>query len=133
VPARDLLGPDSKETAYAESVRGLVLLDVGKAVEAEGHIRIALADRRRSLPAGHWLIASAQSNLGAALLAQGRFRDAEAGLVEAYTALSADRGPKHEKSLLTAARLADLYAATGRPAEALRFRELSSVPPFPAR
>ena len=126
--ARDVLGPERRETAYAESVLGLVLLDAGKATEAEEHIRIALADRRRSLPAGHWLIASAQSNLGAALLAQRRFLEAERELAEAYTTLSADRGPTHEKSRLTASRIADLYAATGRHGEALRYRGLSSSP-----
>ncbi|MFI5181480.1 MAG: tetratricopeptide repeat protein, partial [Thermoanaerobaculia bacterium] len=127
--AREVLGTEHPLYAYAENVLGGVLLDVGKPAEAEGHIRIALLARRKELPAGHWLIASAQSNLGAALLAQHRFAEAEHELTEAYTTLAADRGPKHEKSLLTASRLADLYAAMGRPAEARRYRQLSVAPP----
>ncbi len=126
------LGPEHPITAYAENVLGSVLLDVGKASEAEGHVRAALEARRKKLPAGHWLIASAQSNLGAALLGQRRYPEAEHELSEAYATLAADRGPKHEKSLLTASRLAELYATTKRPAEAKKYRELS-VPPPPGR
>ena len=62
------------------------------------------------LPAGHWLIASAQSNLGAALTALDRFDEAERELNEAYKTLLADRGQDHEKTKLTAARLAQLKA-----------------------
>ncbi len=127
--ARDALGADHPQTAYAENVFGAILLDVGKAAEAEEHIRIALAARRKSLPPGHWLIASAQSNLGAALLAKRRFREAEHELAEAYTTLAADRGAQHEKSLLTAARLARLFTDTDRPAEANRYRQLSVAIP----
>ncbi len=127
--ARDALGTDHPHTAYAENVLGTVLLDSGKPAEAEEHIRLALAARRRSLPAGHWLIASAQSNLGAALLAERRFPEAERELTEAYATLATNRGPRHEKSLLTASRLAELYVASGRPAEAKRWRELSVPPP----
>ena len=130
--AREALGPEHPLAAYGENILGAVLLDAGKPAEAEGHIRIALTARRKSLPPGHWLAASAQSNLGAALLAERRFAEAEHELTDAYATLAKDRGPQHEKSLLTAARLADLYAATGRPAEAKRYRQLS-VPTPPAR
>ncbi len=129
--ALSALGAEHPQTAYAENTLGEVLLDNGKAAEAEAHIRAALAARRKELPAGHWLIASAQSNLGAALLTQHRFREAEHELAESYATLASDRGPEHEKSLLTASRLAKLYAATGRPAEARRFRDLSVPPPSP--
>lgn len=130
--ALEALGADHPHAAYAENTLGAILLDTGKPAEAEGHIRTALAARRKTLPAGHWLIASARSNLGAALLAQRRFPEAENELSEAYAVLAADRGPHHEKSLLTAGRLADLYAATGHGAEAKRYR-LLSVPPPAAR
>ena len=133
VLATEALGPEHPITAYAENVLGSVLLDVGKGAEAEEHIRRALEARRKKLPAGHWLVASARSNLGAALLGQRRFPEAERELTEAYAVLSRDRGATHEKSLLTASRLAELYAATGRPVEAGRFRELSVPPPPPRR
>ncbi len=126
--ARDALGAEHPFTAYAENILGAVLLDAGKPAEAEGHIRTALEARRRAFPKGNWLVASAQSNLGAALLAEGRSAEAERELLAAYTALAADRGPRHEKSLLTAERLARLYAAEGRGREARRFRGLAGGP-----
>jgi tetratricopeptide (TPR) repeat protein len=123
--ARSALGAEHPLTAYAENILGGVLLDAGKPAEAEGHIRTALAARRRAFPKGNWLIASAQSNLGAALLAQGRTAEAERELLAAYADLAAARGPRHEKSLLTADRLARLYAAVGKAEEARRYRGLA--------
>ncbi|HTG37062.1 MAG TPA: serine/threonine-protein kinase [Thermoanaerobaculia bacterium] len=123
--ARSALGAEHPLTAYAENILGGVLLDAGKPAEAEGHIRTALAARRRALPKGNWLIASAQSNLGAALLARGRTAEAERELLAAYADLAAARGPRHEKSLLTADRLARLYAVMGKREEARRWRGLA--------
>jgi len=123
--AQSALGAEHPLTAYAENILGGVLLDTGKPAEAEAHIRAALAARRRALPKGNWLIASAQSNLGAALLAQGRTAEAERELLAAYADLAAARGPRHEKSLLTAERLARLYTAAGKAGEARRFRGLA--------
>ncbi len=77
------------------------------------------------------MIASAQSNLGAAFLAEHKYDEADHELIEADTVLAADRGPQHEKSLLTARRLAELYDATGRTTDAKRFRELSLQAPPP--
>jgi serine/threonine-protein kinase len=101
-------GGDHHLTAYAENILGGVLLELGEAVEAERYIRAALAKRRKLLPPGHWLVASAQSNLGAALLAQGRLDEAGRELREAHAALLTGRGAEHEKTKLTAARLAEL-------------------------
>lgn len=128
--SHDALGSEHPLAAYAETVLGVVLLDAGKPAEAEAHIRIALAARRKSLPPGHWLAASAQSNLGAALLAERHYAEAEHELTEAYAVLAKDRGPQHERSLVTAARLADLYAAMGRAGEAKRYRQLSVPTPL---
>lgn len=112
--ARDVatraLGAEHPMAAYAENILGGILLDVNKPAEAEGVIRSALAKRRKMLPPGHWLIASAQSNLGAALLALGRLEEAERELDTAYATLLKDRGPEHEKTRLTAARLEQLHA-----------------------
>jgi eukaryotic-like serine/threonine-protein kinase len=130
---RDALGPDHPMTAYAELVLGQVLLDLGQPAEAEGHIRAALESRRKKLPPGHWLLANTRSTLGAALLGQRRYREAETELTEAYEALLKDRGPSHEKTLVAASRLSQLYASTGRPDEAKRFQALAVPPPAPAR
>ena len=102
------LGPDHPLAAYAENILGGILLDVNQPREAEAVIRSSLAKRRRMLPPGHWLIASSQSNLGAAPLALGRLDEAGRELREAYATLLADRGPEHEKTKLTAARLEEL-------------------------
>ncbi len=106
--ATRVLGPDHPISAYAENTLGGILLDLGRPRDAEPVIRSSLEKRRRMLPAGHWLIASAQSNLGAALLAEGRYDEAGRELREAYRTLLADRGPDHEKTKLTAARLKEL-------------------------
>ena len=127
---RDALGPEHPMTAYAELVLGQVLIDAGNPAEAEGLIRKALEVRRKTLPPGHWLIANTRSTLGAALLGQRRYKEAEQELTEAYDTLRKDRGPAHEKTRLAASRLSQLYASSGRPAEAKRFKELS-VPPQP--
>ena len=81
---------------------------------SDDEIRSSLEKRRRMLPAGHWLIASSQSNLGAALMQLGRFGEAERELRAAYQTLLSDRGPDHEKTKLTAARLEELKSPSTR-------------------
>src|SRR5207245_758199 len=90
-----------------------VLLDRGRPREAEPHVRAACELRRKLFGPDHWLTASARSNLGAVLLAEGRLGDAERELQAAYAVLLENRGPSHEKTLLTAARLAELHARAG--------------------
>ncbi len=101
-------GGEHPLTAYARNILGGVLLDLGRPLEAEPTIRAALEARERQLGASHWLTASARSNLGAALTALGRRDEARRELERAYRDLLAERGPEHEKTRLTADRLAKL-------------------------
>jgi serine/threonine protein kinase len=55
----------------------------GHAAGVEPMVRPALAVRQRIYPAGHWRIAEAQALLGASLLAQHRYAEAEPLMVEA--------------------------------------------------
>jgi hypothetical protein len=100
---------------------GLALVDLGRSREAEPLLRESLALRRQALPAGHWLIASSQSVLGACLTAERRYAEAEALLLRAQAALAESRG-NGEPTLDARRRLVALYEAWGRPGKAAAWR-----------
>jgi serine/threonine-protein kinase len=103
-------------------ILGKSLLEQGDRRGAETALREALAIRRSILPPGHWQVASAQSALGRCLVKQGRFREAEPLLVESFERLSADRGPKHERTRDALRNLVEMYEAWGRPDTATKYR-----------
>jgi eukaryotic-like serine/threonine-protein kinase len=94
----------------------------GDGVSSEGAIRHALAVRRRLFPPGDWRIAEAQSLLGAALIAQKRYADAEPLLLAAYEGLKPVRGFEDWERVANQARLVELYEALGRPQQASAYR-----------
>jgi tetratricopeptide (TPR) repeat protein len=85
---------------------------------------LAICDQKRP---DDWHRFQARSLLGAALLGQQKYAEAEPHLVQGYEGLKqrADRIPVHEKTRLTDAleRLVQLYDSTGRPQEAARWRK----------
>jgi serine/threonine-protein kinase len=103
---------------YAQLVLGEALTDLGRAGEAVPLLRATVAGRTASLPRGHWLIASARATLGRAEMLAGDLDAAERDLVEAHAALLANRGPQHEKTLLSAAWLAELQRRRNLPVKA---------------
>jgi len=107
--------------AAALQVAGLSLVDLGRPREAEPLVRESLELRRKSLPPGHWLIASSESVLGACLTAEGRYREAEALLLRAHAALESSRDRDHERTVEARQRLAALYEAWGRPDRAAQW------------
>jgi hypothetical protein len=86
--------------------------------QAEALMRESLALRRASFPAGHWLIASSVSHLGAIVGRAGRFAEAESLLIGSEAELLELRGPMAQPVKDTRQRLVDLYRAWNKPTEA---------------
>jgi tetratricopeptide (TPR) repeat protein len=101
---------------------GRLLQRRGLDAEAEPYLRRALALREAERPEGHPAVAEVRALLGRSLARLGRVADAEALLLAAHDALPAGAEATQLAPLLR--DLADLYAATARPAEARRYREL---------
>jgi hypothetical protein len=111
--------------AAAQQVMGLALLDLGRARDADPLLRESLALRRAALPAGHWLISSSESVLGACLTAERRYPEAEALLLRAHAGLETSRGGDHDRTVEARRRLVALYEAWGRPERAASWRSES--------
>jgi hypothetical protein len=106
-----------------------VLLQQGKAQEAEGYARSCLEIRSRALTAGHWLIADAKSVLGACLTAQGRYVEAEPLVVQGYEELRDAVGATASRKQEALERIVQCYAAWGKPDAADRWRSHSTSRP----
>jgi len=113
---------------------GKHLCDLGRYEEAEAILRDCVALRERlggEVPP--WQVASAKSLLGAALLGQKRYAEAEPLLLAGAEGLLKGRNamPAQAKANVPAAvqRLIDLYKATGRADDAAKWRkELEALP-----
>jgi serine/threonine-protein kinase len=101
----------------------------GRPAEAERRYREALAQFRKTAPDAHWLIGLVKSQIGGLLVGQRRFAEAEPLLREAWTALIEDGNVRPEFRQQARDRLVVLYEATGRPAEAARWRTRSTAGP----
>jgi len=102
---------------------GIALARLDSADVGERWLREAYRVREASLPAGHWALASTRSALGEALTAGKRFAEAEALLLPAEAQLSAELPHELEPVQDVWRRLAELYRAWGRPAEAERWAQ----------
>jgi serine/threonine protein kinase/tetratricopeptide (TPR) repeat protein len=96
-------------------------------VEAESFLRVYL-DRAAKQSPDDWLHSSAVSTLGACLLGQKKYAEAETLLLQGYEGLRQheDRIPANFRQIrLTEAleRLVQLYEETGKPAEAAKWRK----------
>jgi hypothetical protein len=90
----------------------------GQGAAMEASLRPVLTARARLYPPGDWRIAQAQSLLGAALMAQGRYADAEPLMLAAADGLRPIAGVEGRERGANAARLAALRRALGRPYDA---------------
>ena len=77
--------------------------------------------RRRTFPDNDWSIGGTKSLLGAALLAERRYDEAETMLLDAERDLAASDDHRGDMNA-TIRRLADLYDSLGRPAKAAAYR-----------
>jgi serine/threonine protein kinase/tetratricopeptide (TPR) repeat protein len=118
--------------AYGEQLGGLGsnLLQQNKHAAAEPLLRESLAIRQQKEPS-QWGTYSTQARLGAALLGQKKYADAEQHLVKGCEGMSkwAERlGPSHDAFTRkpvaeTLQRLVQLYDALGKPDEAAKWRK----------
>jgi tetratricopeptide (TPR) repeat protein len=108
----------------------------GLFVTAEGLLREALVDCDRRQP-DTWETFDARSVLGGSLLGQGKNAEAEPLLLAGYEGMKQRPetipGPARARLPEAVDRLVQLYEATGRPAEATRWREeRKKYPPVPS-
>jgi hypothetical protein len=110
------------------------LIQIDHFQEAEQLLRESLAIREM-LHSDSWHTFYTQSLLGGALLGQKNYIDAEPMLLKSYEGMKAREKkipPQGEVRLHEAlGRLIELYAATGKPDEAKRYKELLAKYPTP--
>ena len=75
----------------------------------------------RHLSSDRWVMAHAESLIGACLLLQGRFEEAEVALTSAAPILLKERGPDAVETIEVLQFLVALYERTDRPDEAARY------------
>ena len=88
-----------------------------------------IPNRRRIFPEDDWSVGATKSLLGATLVALGRYREAEAVLLEARRDLAALSPPSSRDVRETNTRLIDLYVAWGKPDKAAHYRVLLGSSP----
>jgi eukaryotic-like serine/threonine-protein kinase len=125
--ARKTLPKDSPQLAGQLASCGLAWLGMKQFAEAEPLLRECLAIREAKEPDA-WTTFNTHSMLGGALTGQKKYAEAEPLLVKGYDGMKA-----REKAILMESgtripealdRLIELYAASGRPDEAKKYRDL---------
>jgi tetratricopeptide (TPR) repeat protein len=81
-------------------------------------------NRRRTLLVDDWSVGATKSLLGASLMAQRRYAEAETTLLEARHDLESSSSPRRLDVKTTITRLMELYVAWGRPDAAAVYRAL---------
>jgi non-specific serine/threonine protein kinase/serine/threonine-protein kinase len=115
-------GEAHPETIMVQANHLASVRDLGRTDEAVAGFS-GLRDRAESaLPEGHWYRAVIRSHLGLALMQARRFDEAEPMLVSSHQMLLDQFGAEDPRTRLFRARVADLYAQWGRPADAERYR-----------
>src|SRR5262249_46604856 len=99
---------------------GGVLLLAGRAGEAEVYLQQALVIQEKRGPA--WLVGATRSELGGAVSAQHRYKEAEPLLLDGYDLLRKSRGEEHARTVAARAGVAANYEAWGKPEQAARYR-----------
>ncbi len=122
---KSLFGPEDLDTLSRVNDLGRAYLAANDAPKAEALFREGLAAREKVQPDG-WRTFNTQSLLGAALLAQKKYAEAEAPLIKGFEGMKQRRksmealGDVRVPEALD--RLIELYTATNRPEEAEKCR-----------
>ncbi len=101
--------------ATALTVQGLLLNALGRSAEAEDVLREAVRLRSENLPPDHFMAALTTGALGEVLTTRGKFEEAEPLLIASDEALRRAQAMENPRLALARQRLAQLYAAWGRP------------------
>jgi len=120
--ARPKLGDQHPRVALIVLNRARLQIELGDAAATEHALRQVLSVRQRLLRSGDWRIAQAQSLLGASLLAQARYAEAEPLMMDADAALRPLPGPQGRERAANRARMVTLYEKLGRPQHAAGYR-----------
>jgi eukaryotic-like serine/threonine-protein kinase len=120
--AQPRLGEQHPRVAGMMLNRARVQIERGKGAATERVLRQVLTLRQQLLKEDDWRIAQAKGLLGASLLAQSRYAEAEPLMVAAAEGLKPLPGQQNRERLANRARLAILYDKLGRPQLADTFR-----------
>ncbi len=119
---RRVLGDDHPRTLIYKSNLALLLVDLGKPVEAEQLAGEVVVASRETFGAEQWRHGTFLGKQGRALAALQRFDDAESALLEAHGTLQTALGDEHLHTRRVVDYLADLYDAWGKPEKAAEWR-----------
>jgi tetratricopeptide (TPR) repeat protein len=126
---------DSPTLADLLAIFGTNLLKQRKWAESEPVLRQCLAIRARAIP-DDWRRFNTMSQLGGALLGQGRYAEAEPLVVEGYEGLKARAakipGPGKPRLPEAAERVIRLYEDWGKPEQAAVWKAKLGMPDLPA-
>jgi tetratricopeptide (TPR) repeat protein len=118
------LGPEHPQVAGSLTVQANLLLATGRYDEAIAISTEAQRILRIGLPEDHWQVAAAVNTEGAARARLGQYAAAEKLLLKSLQGLAGSALPGIEAR--GRQRLAELYAAWGRPADAARYRSAAA-------
>lgn len=110
---RSGLPADHPNRSYPTTGLGVASLKLGEVEQAHGIFEDMLNVRRTHFGAEHRLTRESEAHLGSALLALGRFDEAEPLLSTAYAAFLEARGPEDANTRNTRQHLVELYTQTG--------------------
>jgi serine/threonine protein kinase len=133
--ARKTFGSDDPRTGAALTILGNNLLQQGKWSEAEPVLRESLAIRQKLEPDA-WNTFNTRSLLGGALLARGRYTEAELLVVSGYEEMKARETtippPARPRLPEAAVRVVRLYEAWGKPEQAAAWKAKLGLEDLPA-
>ncbi|MEE9128766.1 MAG: tetratricopeptide repeat-containing protein kinase family protein [Phycisphaerales bacterium] len=121
-----VLGEDHISVAKSQVGLARVMLLQGDPSQAETSCRAALEVQRNASPPVPWLIATTENLLGACLVAQQRYEDAEPLLVDSLSVIRARWGDQDPRTEAALDRLVDLYESWGKPDDAASYRKTRS-------
>ncbi|MCP4664266.1 MAG: tetratricopeptide repeat protein, partial [bacterium] len=122
------LGKNHREVVVTKRNLAALLAAKGQPAAGERLAREALAIFRKTQVDGTWLIAYAESVLGACLTGLGRFPEAEGLLVGNYDPIRRVRGERSPYTRYVRDRIVELYEAWGKPELARQYFQDDSAP-----